>query len=371
MRFINRLTKHQYNSLPIPIIDSDIAGLLPSEHLNLNTDQLLASSEVTARCTDEDRNRAIALRSMPLAASKEFDPRWPTTLADWLDAGAESGCPPETLASALYAEEQRRRLMAATLELMHDGRRRFGLPDVGVIEITHPTWRLGGSHRWDDFAKLVVVKNLRTMLDRANVTDAPGYLAVFLHGEFNPNTQEVQLRFRGVGAGRKLTLLRELQATPRTESLRPYYRITVHERSSFDVLLRTIPTFVLEKAVGSSGGKEIQLSGQQVLRAEEPYHSLYLLYLNNQHVKDMCLFNGAAIQNGHLVVDTHGKTIRRIRTWEQISNQQQELDGELADITRELADVKRELSAIDAYEAAKSGMAQSRRMRALRAINIR
>ena len=309
MRFINRLTMHQYKSLPISITAADIPGLLPSQHGNLNTDQILPSSEVTARCANEDRNRAIALRSLPPAASKNFDPRWPTTLADWLDAGAESGRPPERLASALYAEEQRRRLMAATLELVHDGRRRFGLLDVGVIELTHPNWRLGGCYFWDNFAKLIMVKNLRSMLDRANVTDAPGYLAVFLHGEFNPSTQEVQLRFRGVCGGQKLDLLRELQVAPRAANIRPHYTITIHERSSFDAQLRTVPTFVLEQMFGASGGKEIQLSGRQVVRAEEPYHSLYLLFLNAQHVTDMCLFNGAAIRNGHLVVDTQGMRI--------------------------------------------------------------
>jgi hypothetical protein len=121
----------------------------------------------------------------------------------------------------------------------------------------------------------------------------------------------LQLRFRGVGAGRKLNLLRELQVAPRAANIRPHYTITIHERSSFDAQLRTVPTFVLEQMVGSSGGKEIQLSGRQVVQAEEPYGSLYLLFLNYQHVTDMCLFNGAAIRNGHLVVDTHGKRTSR------------------------------------------------------------
>jgi hypothetical protein len=102
-----------------------------------------AGFETVEQCRNEDLLRADGVRTAAQAVSSaksgeahgraseldrfNLDSRAALNLADRLEAGAESGIPPKTLASALFMREQRLRFGGALLELVnHSPATKFG-----------------------------------------------------------------------------------------------------------------------------------------------------------------------------------------------------------------------------------------------------
>jgi hypothetical protein len=156
-------------------------------------------------------------------------------LADRLQAGAESGRPQPTLASALF---------------MCELRLRFG---GGLLELA------------DNY--------------RGGVTNAHGFPVACLHGEFDPFSQEYQLHFHIVCAGEKLKTLdrlRNKQGYVRTKKIHRPIRISLlkHQPRRLSYIAQS---FWPKKARIPIDGGDSYRRERSTGRIREPYQSLYLV----------------------------------------------------------------------------------------------
>ena len=277
------------------------------------TGKLKSGFETVAECEEEDRSRAVSIRAnAPTAtvaaipngnratsansqlARLNLDPLAALNLADRLEAGAESGRPEPTLASRLFMREQRLRWIGGLLELCN---RNAGV-DTRIVTAIHPSWSYPADWLLDADARLI--KNqFRTHLNRGAVTSAAGFLFTHLHGEFEPISQEYQLHFHGLCGGEKLKAfdrLRNKQGYIRTPKI--YRPIVINEiKDPARQISYVMQSFWPRKARTPSGRR--QREGQRI---EEPYQSLYLMWLDKWRFGDLCELNGLRIQGEKLVL---------------------------------------------------------------------
>jgi len=169
--------------------------------------------------------------------------------------------------------------------------------NVGLFTAIHPSWTFPASWLLEGDARKIK-SQLRTHLNRAGVTTAPGFFFAYLHGEYEPISQVFQLHFHGICAGEKLsafTNVRNKQDYVRTFTIyRPIVINQIEDRARQVSYL--MQSFWPQKARAPSGRR--QRDGQRI---QEPYQSLYLLWLKKCRLSDLCLLNGVRIQGGKMV----------------------------------------------------------------------
>jgi len=112
-----------------------------------------------------------------------------------------------SVVSAVSMRELRLRLLGGVL--------RFALAQkVGRpawIAASHPVWCFGlGDYYWRD-VNFRVPDVFRALLQLAGITSAPGYLITYIQPVFSPVDGNFRLQFRGICAGEKLRLFRQLR----------------------------------------------------------------------------------------------------------------------------------------------------------------
>jgi hypothetical protein len=123
-----------------------------------------------------------------------------------------------SVVSAVSMRELRLRLLGGVL--------RFALAQkVGRpawIAASHPAWCFGlTDYYWND-VDFRLPDLFRALLQLAGITSAPGYLITYIHPVFSPLDETFRFQFRGLCAGEKLRLFRQLRDTlmqPRCKAL--------------------------------------------------------------------------------------------------------------------------------------------------------
>jgi hypothetical protein len=135
------------------------------------------------------------------------------------------------------------------------------------------------------------------------VTNAPGFLFGYLHGEFEPLSQEYQLHFHGVCAGEKLNAfnrLRNKQGYTRTDKI--YHPIVINPlKDPARQISYLIQSFWPKKArvrIRDGDDGEFHRRERSKGRIREPYQSLYLLWLDKWRLVDLFELNGIRARAG-------------------------------------------------------------------------
>jgi hypothetical protein len=175
--------------------------------------------------------------------------------------------------------------------------------DVRVVTAIHPSW----CFRADQLPSVdpQKIKNqLHTHFNRAGVTKAPGFLITCLHGEFEPFSEEFQLHFHGICAGEKLKAfnwLRNKQGYVRT--LKIYRPIVINQIQDRPRQLSYImQSFWPKKARVPIDGGDFYRRERTKTRIREPFQSVYLMWLDQWRLSDLCLMNGVHIQGRKMVL---------------------------------------------------------------------
>jgi hypothetical protein len=185
----------------------------------------------------------------------------------------------------------RLRYGGALLELVDNNHHLNG----GVFTAVHPTLEFP-AHSLLDVDARQIKNQFRTHLNRAGVTNAPGFLFAYLHGEFEPLGQMYQIHFHGVCGGDKLKAfnrLRNQQGYIRTPKI---YRPIVCNRLQDPPrqISYIIQSFWPKKARVPVG--EFHRRERSKGRIREPYQSLYLMWLDKWRLSDLCELNGIRIE---------------------------------------------------------------------------
>jgi hypothetical protein len=140
-------------------------------------------------------------------------------------------------------------------------------------------------------------------LNRAGVVGARGFLAACVHGEYESLTQQYQLHFHGICAGEKLKALDGLRNRQGFVRNADIHRPIVVSPISDDArqISYLMQPFWPKKAripMGDENYKRVRSKS----RIDEPFHSLYLLWLDKWSVSDIWLFSGIRISGGLMTV---------------------------------------------------------------------
>jgi hypothetical protein len=289
------------------------------EAINPRTGKPQAGFETVTECQAEDRSRVMTLRATvqtpPIGRGDDrsssargsaeishlkLDRQVALNLADRLEAGADTRRPQPTLASSVFMREVRLRYGGALLEVIDNNQHL----DVGVFTAIHPSWAFP-AHRLLDVHPRQIKNQFRTHLNRAGVTNAPGFLFGYLHGEFEPFAREFQLHFHGVCADDKLKAfhaLRNKQGYVRTPKLyRPIVMNQLNDRPR--QISYIIQSFWPKKARVPLGASRFQKRERTKARIREPYQSLYLMWLDKWKLSDLCELNGLRVQLGKMMLN--------------------------------------------------------------------
>jgi hypothetical protein len=282
--------------------------------LDPNTGKARAGFETEAQVLAEDVRRASGLRAIalglgwkqawgisppePRLARLNLKTRAASDLADWLEAGVNSGDPAPTLASASFMRDSRLRIGGEFLRLAEHSPH----TPVKVFTAIHPSWRCQATRLLGlDLRK--IRNQFRTHLYRAGVVRASGFLAACIHGEFEPFSESYQLHFHGICAGDKLKALESLRGNQGYKRTREIYRPVVV--TSLNDPPRQISylmqSFWPNKAQLPRGGGMYQRSRTKT-RIREPYHSLCLLRLDKWSLSDLWLLSGIRIKGGLMIL---------------------------------------------------------------------
>lgn len=261
--------------------------------------------ETVARCEAEDRGRASALRAIAESVAAiqngrrptplnsplpklNIDPEAALNLAERLEVGVASGDAQPTFASALFMRGHRLQIGAELLELTANSSN----GEVMTFTVIHPTWTCLASRLMDVDARQI--KNqFRTHLSRAGVTEGSGFFFARLHGEFEPNSKEYQLHFHGVIGGEKLRAfnkIRNTQGYVRTGKI--HWPIVVkpleHRARQLSYIVQNFWPAKPRIALPNGVYRRARTKG----RIDEPYHSLYLPWLDRWEAGHLQLLNG-------------------------------------------------------------------------------
>lgn len=264
--------------------------------------------ETGADKRDEDAGRVRGLQTAQLA---KRDRRRAERLIRRLLQGVETGVPYPTLASSLYVREQRIPIIGAVWRL-HDEL----APVRRVVCTVIPR---GFSLTEEELARFDVRKSreaLRGDLKRAGSAHASGCLIMFLHGEYDPNTGRFQLHWHGWAAGEMIGVLQRLRKQKKydsseqaratdTDGVRNRVRISRKPiRNAAYRLSYLLQSFWPGRRTGDLAELETGKRGRYRVRAKhripEPYHSQYLLWLDQWRIEDISLLMGMSVAGGRL-----------------------------------------------------------------------
>lgn len=259
--------------------------------------------ETKARCIKEDLLRARHLRSLRnRSVLCELQKTKIKLLEQKLLGQFKNDC---CAASSVYMRKIRKRVIGNIAELL--------LNSAGVVArivtLVPPSWQIAsGDLLMVDLPKLL--QALRSDLNRAGATQARGWAALFLHGEFEPLEQIYQLHVHGVATGEMIKVIDGLRTRPKyaPQAAHPgqlaVARPVQVKQKEITNLRSTIgyqfKSYWNERRVGPVGAGNNSKRTRDVRRIQEPHHSEVLLFLDRYRAEDLALMVGLRVQEGRL-----------------------------------------------------------------------
>ncbi len=180
------------------------------------------------------------------------------------------------------------------------------------VTILLPQWSLTAK-QLKKFDPRRILRALLTDLYRVGAKKADGFFVAFIHGEFDERTHLFQIHLHGIVAGGMIEVLKNLKKRPKYKSERPGgKRREPHRVHLKKVPLTNLPsplTYIMQSfwpnrisIVRPDGTIRRE---RQKGRVPEPWHCLYLLWLDQWELKDLRLLvkvrpskEGFRLQNG-------------------------------------------------------------------------
>lgn len=255
----------------------------------------------------EDRKRAAGLRSQLVRGCDNVNLRGAKILADKLDPDGEREMDDRSLSSSRYSRRHRARLTWAIEAFFRENRREkcsfFTLaPRSGVT-------RAEALSQTD--AKKIM-KALLSDLNRCGAGPACGCLLAFIHGEFEPKREVFVIHVHGVAFGDMIGVVDKLRKrrkyrrvigndidmVPIRRPVRMTRRPITNRLRTFSYLFKSYWPSRWRGAMKANG--KFPRSGR-AQRIPEPFHSKYLLWLDQYRPQDLALMIGMkATKNGLL-----------------------------------------------------------------------
>lgn len=207
-------------------------------------------------------------------------------LADRIELGHSNEWRP-TLASA----QCMRAIRGAVIPAMLDAFEEYADADLATFTAIKKIWNVSCT----DLSTTVASRlraSFRTDLNRAGVVGIEGALLAFLHGEFDPVAGNFQLHWHGLTTRDKAALLPKLKSISGYETTAtgssPIRKTPVKDRPrQFSYLLKS---YWPERGVRPVDGTvKRDRRGQRI---KPPFDALYLLWLDQQRLRDITVFSG-------------------------------------------------------------------------------
>lgn len=252
--------------------------------------------ETKDECRQEDLRRSRQLLRASVVSNPLVDPVAAKRLAKQM-GHSEAGKSVGTLASRRFCRFLRKRLTSALLRFF----RRFPPHQVTTFTLVCEAWTLTPEQLvdWDPVAML---KAVATDLYRCGVGKLDGGIFLAIHGDFEPTRRLFQLHIHGAVFGNKVKAVNRLRKrrkyrpvggeAPGTLPIKRPVRIdkaplTEPERP----LSYTFKSFWLMRPLYRNAKGKLRRRKRGV-RIPEPYHSLYLQWLDRWSILDVTLLIG-------------------------------------------------------------------------------
>jgi hypothetical protein len=199
-----------------------------------------------------------------------------------------------TLASALDFRDCRIRVAGNLWRLMHS-RMEERTSSFTVV----PRSGLIAAQDLNEFNPRRFLESFRLDLYRSGATDAGGYLFAAVHGELEPESERFQIHLHGLAAGGMRSVIDQLRHRPKYRAnqldgaARPVRRSHRPLHSTSYALTYLLQSWWPARRIGEVGTGEIRRARQRG-RMPEPFHSQFLLWLDNQRLSDLTLLFGIA-----------------------------------------------------------------------------
>ncbi len=251
----------------------------------------VADFETAEFSREEDLKRA---KSIARALTVHPD-LYPTELRELRETLLRTAAPlPATLASSRRFRRLRSNVLSHLFRVWHVSPYRR----VTTVHLIPRGWDFSSMELIQvDSNKLL--ETFRLDLSRCGSANADGYLAAFLHGEFDYTTERYQLHLHALVAGGMLDVVEQLRNLPKYASGGDPGRLSVHRRLVMSGMpLTNMPTpltYLLKAYWNWSLILERDGVGERhkaKSRMPEPFHSIYLLWLNRWGLGDISLLVG-------------------------------------------------------------------------------
>ena len=201
------------------------------------------------------------------------------------------------MASSVQMRKLRERVLGGVLELLEP----FNDAELVTFTLINKGWRVTAKEL-EALDPATIVRQLRTHLNRAEVSAVAGPLIAFLHGEYEPASGLYQLHVHGITTKAKSDRLRGLVWARGREKrgwgyehtatgAAPLRREPVRDRvRQVSYLLKA---FWPQRTVRIAGGKPRR--DRKPHRIGDPYHMLVLLWLYRHRWTDLALLQGCRL----------------------------------------------------------------------------
>jgi len=263
--------------------------------------------ETVRACCVEDATRARLMRGAVEQFPGLFDIE-ALALAANLDEGAETQAPYPTLASKLFFRDQRLRWTGAMWELAEDENLQ-----PAMVATLRPNGMWVPHDELMNNSPRSLMRRLESDLFRAGITKLKGWLLAGLHAEFDVNRKGWDFHYHLAGGGEKGQHVDDLRDVRRFK----LGRVQRHEiglPESARIVCRREPlynlpdplTYVMQSHYPhrpTTAGEDDTLSrGEVRRRIPEPYHTMWLLWMNRWSLSDLIICVGMSQTNTGLVL---------------------------------------------------------------------
>ena len=257
----------------------------------------------------EDAYRIRAIRKTLETDHPLIDRSAAANLAERLDYASNGAKRPDSMACSLYMGGQRVRIGGALWKLAVEPQ--WG--PASVFTAIPRGWEFT-PEQLNDVSPIALMEEFRSALNRDGAAEADGYLAAFLHGEFEPNRQVYQLHLHGLAAGSMIEVLERLKQRASYKSTRPTNSAeaeTVRQRLSISRKPLTnlpgrvtycIQSFWPARRIGSVDDQGTVKRGRQKRRIPEPFHTQVLLWLDKWNLENISVLRNLSVTKNGLIV---------------------------------------------------------------------
>lgn len=272
---------------------------------NTDRDDGVIKFETKGKAEVEDRLRLTRLLRLARQGSNLADSRAALRLAKRVERAIADDKVSSTPASARYLRRIRRRL-AGWLWFISTTHPHY---HQTLVTLLCDIWKIPAPDLML-FDPVRMLANLRSLLWSRGADVARGYLELGIHCEYFEPSDEFHFHIHGIAAGEMVDVIDGLRAarqfkqigTPGEKKPRPNIQIKPITGNRPAPYLYTLQSFAPRRGYVDPITGEVHRGSKR--RIPEPYHSLYLLWLDRYRIEDLVLLIG-------LRVTTKGLTVTR------------------------------------------------------------